>query len=166
VAATAKHFPGLGSATNAQDTDAGPVTLTVSLANLRAKDEAPHPAVIAAGVRLIMVSWAIYPALDAVFPAGLSPAVVQGELRGHLGYQGVTVTDAIEAGALTAFGSSEQRAVRAAQAGMDLLLCSARDVSQGQAVTSALASALDGGQLDPATFSTAVQRVTALRNSL
>jgi beta-N-acetylhexosaminidase len=166
VAATAKHFPGLGSATNAQDTDAGPVTLTVSLANLRAKDEAPYPAAIAAGVRLIMVSWAIYPALDAVFPAGLSPAVVQGELRGRLGYQGVTVTDVIEAGALTAFGSSAQRAVLAAQAGMDLLLCSARDVSQGQAVTSALASALDGGQLDPATFNTAVQRVTALRNSL
>jgi beta-N-acetylhexosaminidase len=78
----------------------------------------------------------------------------------------VTITDAIEAGALTAFGSSEQRAVLAAQAGMDLLLCSARDVSQGQAVTSALASALDGGHLNPATFNTAVQRVTALRNSL
>jgi beta-N-acetylhexosaminidase len=166
VAATAKHFPGLGSATEAQDTDAGPVTLPVSLASLRAKDEAPYPAAITAGVRLIMVSWAIYPALDAVFPAGLSPAVVQGELRGHLGYQGVTITDAIEAGALTAFGSSAQRAVLAAQAGMDLLLCSARDVSQGQAVTSALASALDGGQLDPANFNAAVQRVTALRNSL
>ena len=166
VAATAKHFPGLGSATEAQDTDAGPVTLPVSLASLRAKDEAPYPAAIAAGVRLIMVSWAIYPTLDAVFPAGLSPAVVQGELRGHLGYQGVTITDAIEAGALTAFGSAAQRAGLAAQAGMDLLLCSARAVSQGQAVTSALASALDAGQLDPATFNTAVQRVTALRNSL
>ena len=136
VAATAKHFPGLGSATTAQDTDTGPVTLTASLASLRAKDEAPYPAAIAAGVKLIMVSWAIYPALDAVYPAGLSPAVVQGELRGHLGYQGVTITDAIEAGALTSFGSYGQRAVLAAQAGMDLLLCSAQVVTQGQAVTS------------------------------
>jgi len=163
VAATAKHFPGLGAATNAQNTDTGPVTLTVPLSELRAKDEAPYPAAIAARVQLIMVSWAIYPALDATRPAGLSPAVVHGELRGRLGYQGVTITDALEAGALTAFGSYGQRAVLAAQAGMDLLLCSAQDPSEGQAVTSALASALDSGQLNPATFNAAVQRVTALR---
>jgi beta-N-acetylhexosaminidase len=96
----------------------------------------------------------------------LSSAVVQGELRGHLGYQGVTITDAIEAGALTSFGSYGQRAVLAAQAGMDLPLCSAQDVTQGQAVTSALASALDSGQLNPSAFNAAVQRVTALRNTL
>jgi len=166
VAATAKHFPGLGSATTSQNTDAGPVTLDVSLSALRAKDEAPYPVAITAGVKLIMASWAIYPALDASKPAGLSPAVIQGELRARLGYQGVTITDAIEAGALAAFGSYGQRAVLAAQAGMDLLLCSAQDPSQGQAVVTALAGALDGGQLDPATFTGAVQRVTALRNGL
>jgi beta-N-acetylhexosaminidase len=163
VAATAKHFPGLGSATKSQDTDTGPVTLTVSLSELRSKDEVPYPAAIAAGVRLIMVSWAIYTALDSTYPAGLSSTVVQGELRGRLGYQGVTITDALEAGALTAFGSYGQRAVLAAQAGMDLLLCSAQDPSEGQAVTSALASALDSGQLNSAAFDAAVQRVTALR---
>jgi beta-N-acetylhexosaminidase len=164
VAATAKHFPGLGSATTSQDTDTGPVTLTVSLSELRSKDEVPYPAAIAAGVRLIMVSWAIYPALDATYPAGLSSTVIQGELRGRLGYQGVTITDALEAGALTAFGSYGQRAVLAAQAGMDLLLCSAQDVTEGQEVTSALASALDSGQVNSATFGAAVQRVTALRD--
>jgi beta-N-acetylhexosaminidase len=164
VAATAKHFPGLGSATKSQNTDAGPVTLTVSLSQLRSKDEAPYPAAIAAGVRLIMASWAIYPALDATYPAGLSSTVVQGELRGRLGYQGVTVTDALEAGALAAFGSYGQRAVLAARAGMDLLLCSAQDPSEGQEVTSALASALDSGQLGSAAFNAAAQRVTALRN--
>jgi beta-N-acetylhexosaminidase len=163
VAATAKHFPGLGSATKSQDTDTGPVTLSVSLSELRSKDEAPYPAAIAAGVQLIMVSWAIYPALDATYPAGLSSTVVQSELRGRLGYQGVTITDALEAGALTAFGSYGQRAVLAAQAGMDLLLCSAQDPSEGQAVTSALASALDSVQLNSASFDAAVQRVTALR---
>ena len=148
VAATAKHFPGLGSATTAQNTDIRPVTLHVSLSGLRTKDEAP------------------YPALDARHPAGLSPAVIQGELRGRLHYRGVTVTDAIEAGALAAFGGFGNRAVLAARAGMDLLLCSAQDPSEGQAVVTALASALDGGQLDPATFSAAAQRVTALRNGL
>jgi beta-N-acetylhexosaminidase len=51
-------------------------------------------------------------------------------------------------------------------AGMDLLLCSAQDPTEGQSVVTALASALNGGQLDSATFNAAVQRVTALRNSL
>jgi len=166
VAATAKHFPGLGSAAKSQDTDTGPVTMTVSLPDLRSKDEVPYRAAIAARVRLIMVSWAIYPALDAANPAGLSSTVVQGELRGRLGYRGVTITDTLEAGALHAFGSFGQRAVLAARAGMDLLMCSAQDPSQGRAVTSALADALDSGQLDSATFNAAAQRVTALRGQL
>jgi beta-N-acetylhexosaminidase len=165
VAATAKHFPGLGSAATSQDTDAGPVTLDVSLSGLRGRDEVPYPAAIAAGVKLVMASWAVYPALDATHPAGLSTAWVQGELRGRLGFGGVTITDAIEAGALTAFGSYGQRAVLAAQAGMDLLLCSAQDPGEGQSVTSALASALESGQLGSTSFNAAVSRVTALRTS-
>jgi beta-N-acetylhexosaminidase len=166
VAATAKHFPGLGTATAAQNTDTGRVTLTESLSGLRARDEAPYPAAIAAGVKLVMASWAIYPALDARRPAGLSPAVIQDELRGRLGYRGVTITDAIEAGALAAFGSYAQRGVLAASAGMDLVLCSARDVSQGRAVVTALAGALGSGKLGAGGFNAAAQRVTALRNSL
>jgi len=56
--------------------------------------------------------------------------------------------------------------VLAAQAGMDLLLCSAQDPAQGQAVVTALAGALDSGQLNQAAFSAAVQRVTTLRAGL
>jgi beta-N-acetylhexosaminidase len=166
VAATAKHFPGLGSAATSQNTDLRPVTLHVPLSGLRSRDEVPYPAAIAAGVKLIMTSWAVYPALDAHRPAGLSPTVIQGELRGRLGYKGVTITDAIEAGALAAFGTSAQRAVLAARAGMDLLLCSAQNPAQGQAVVKALATALDRGQLGRTAFNAAVGRVTALRNGL
>jgi beta-N-acetylhexosaminidase len=166
VAATGKHFPGLGSATKSQNTDTGPVTLTVSLSTLRSKDEVPYPAAISAGVKLIMVSWATYTAFDRRNPAGLSTTVVQSELRSRLGYSGVTITDALEAGALSAFGTTGQRAVLAAQAGMDLILCSARDVTQGQSATTALANALDAGTLDATAFNAAVNRVTSLRNSL
>jgi beta-N-acetylhexosaminidase len=166
VAATAKHFPGLGSATKSQNTDNGPVTLTVSLTKLRSVDEVPYPSAISAGVKLVMVSWAVYPALDAKRPAGLSPTVIGQELRGRNAFTGVTITDALEAGALSAFGPTGQRAVTAAGAGMDLILCSAQDPSQGETATAALASALGSGQLDPATFTTSVNRVTALRASL
>jgi hypothetical protein len=166
VAATAKHFPGLGSATASENTDEGPVTLPLPLETLRDVDEAPYPDAIAAGVELVMVSWGTYPALDDQYPAGLSAAVVQGELRERLGFGGVTITDAVEAGALAVFGSYGERAVLAARAGMDLLLCSARDISQGQSVVTALASALESGQINAGDFNAAVQRITALRNDL
>jgi beta-N-acetylhexosaminidase len=166
VAATARHFPGLGAASADQDTARGPVTVDASLAGLRGKDEAPYSDAIAAGVKLVMGSWATYPALDAAYPAGLSAAVVHSELRTRLGYQGVTITDALEAGALNAFGAIDRRAVLAAQAGMDVIVCSARDVTQGEDATTALVNALATGQLDPSAFQAAVDRVTALRNSL
>jgi beta-N-acetylhexosaminidase len=166
VAATAKHFPGLGAAAGSQNTDLGPVTLEQSLGSVRTVDEAPYPAAIAAGVRLVMVSWAVYPALDRHRPAGLSPAVVGGELRKRLGFRGVTVTDALEAGALQAYGSIANRSVLAARAGMDLLLCSQQQVAQGSAARGALAAAYLGGQLNRAAFRAAVQRIIALRTSL
>ncbi|MFJ9843130.1 glycoside hydrolase family 3 N-terminal domain-containing protein [Kitasatospora sp. NPDC101155] len=166
VAATAKHFPGLGSAAQDENTDLRPVTLPVPLSQLRTRGEAPYRAAITAGVRLVMASWAIYPALDPDHPAGLSPTVIQGELRDRLGFDGVTITDALEAGALTAFGDTGTRAVTAAAAGMDLLLCSDRDPQQAEDAAAALAAALDSGRLDRAAFAEAVTRVDALRDAL
>ncbi|MEV6978618.1 glycoside hydrolase family 3 N-terminal domain-containing protein [Kitasatospora sp. NPDC093806] len=166
VLATAKHFPGLGAAAREENTDERPVILSVPLSDLRARGEEPYRAAIAAGVRLVMTSWAVYPALDAYLPAGLSRTIVQGELRERLGFDGVTVTDALEAGALKAFGDVGDRAVAAADAGMDLLLCSARDVRQGDAAVEALATALDSGRLDATAFGEAVHRVDGLRASL
>ena len=165
VAATAKHFPGLGAASAGQNTDIGPVTLNLSLATIRSVDEAPFAAAIAAGVKLVMASWAVYPAIGAR-PAGLSPNVVQGELRNRLHFTGVTITDALEAGALTAYGSTQNRTLHAALAGMDLMLCSAQHVTQGQRASSELAAAYSNGTLNGPTFLAAVNRVIALRQSL
>jgi beta-N-acetylhexosaminidase len=166
VAATAKHFPGLGAAGRGQNTDTGPVTVAVSLTRLRGVDEVPYSTAIAAGVKLVMLSWAVYPALDPNRPAGLSPIVVGSELRDRLQFRGVTITDALEAKALQGIGDTSRRAVLAAQAGMDLVLCAARDVTQGESATAALAGALTNGQLDPGAFRAAVDRVTGLRSSL
>ena len=166
VAATAKHFPGLGTASTDEDTDNVPVTLDEPLSQLRAVDELPYQSAISVGVDLIMVSWAVYPAFDPNHPAGMSTAVVQQELRGRLGYTGVTITDALEAKALNAYGSPGERAVDSASAGMDLLLCSSGSVSQGQEATDALASALEGGQLSNSSFDAAVSRIDALRQKL
>ena len=166
VAATAKHFPGLGAAGAAQNTDEQPVTLHVPLSALHRTDEYPYKAAIRAGVKLVMVSWAVYPALDPRVPAGLSAKVVGGELRQRLGFTGVTITDALEAGALRAYGTTWHRAILAAGAGMDLILCSAQQAAQGNQARIALSKDYQQGKLDRAAFQAAVQRVLALRSSL
>jgi len=112
------------------------------------------------------VSWAVYPALDPGRPAGLSPAVVGGELRQRLGFTGVTITDALEAGALKAYGSTRRRATMAAGAGMDLILCSAQRPGQGYQARIALSKSYRHEGLDQAAFRAAVQRILALRASL
>ena len=165
VAATAKHFPGLGAAARNQNTDTRPVTLNLSLARIRSTDEVPFHAAIQAGVKLVMVSWAVYPSVGAR-PAGLSPNVVQGELRNHLKFTGVTITDALEAGALRPYGSTGNRARFAALAGMDLLLCSAQHVAQGQQARGELVKDYRAGTLNGAAFRASVNRVIALRQSL
>jgi beta-N-acetylhexosaminidase len=166
VAATVKHFPGLGRANAGDNTDTRAVTITTAAATLRGVDEAPYPRSIAAGAKLVMLSWAVYTALDPNRPAGLSQTVVQQELRARQGFTGVTITDALEAGALQAYGSTGNRAVLAAGAGADLILASARDVGQGDEAADALAGALADGTLDSTAFGQALTRVNALRASL
>ena len=168
VAATAKHFPGLGDAAQAQNTDARPVTLGLSLSQLRTVDEAPYRQAISAGVKLVMTSWAVYPALDPNRPAGLSPVVIQRELRDHLGFRGVTVTDGIDAGAVVPYGNLARRGLLAAQAGADLILCAATNPanntpSLGRTVLTAIASAITRGQISPRSAQQAYARVIALR---
>jgi beta-N-acetylhexosaminidase len=75
VAATAKHFPGLGRAT--QTTDEQPVSIPALSAELNA-DLEPFRAAIDAGVELVMVSTASYPNLGSKKQAAFSPAIVQG----------------------------------------------------------------------------------------
>jgi beta-N-acetylhexosaminidase len=166
VAAAAKHFPGLGTAASTQNTDLRPVTLPVSLQALRTIDEYPYQAAITAGVKLVLVSWAIYPALDPARPAGLSPTIIGGELRRRLGFTGVTITDALEAGALQPFGTIGNRATLAAQAGMDLILCSAQQATEGEQARTALQKGYQSGTLGQAPFQAALKRVLALKSSL
>ena len=168
VAATAKHFPGLGAATAEQDTDTGPVTLDLPASEIRSVDEFPYQVAISAGVKLVMVSWAVYPALDPRNPAGLSSTIIHDELRGRLGFRGVTITDALGAGALNAYGNFGQRALMAAHAGADLLLCTtgalnAETLPDGIDALEALAAAIAEHRLDRIYAEAAAARVIALR---
>lgn len=167
VAAAVKHFPGLGAATSAQDTDARPVTINLSLNELRSVDEEAFRKAIAGGVSMVMPSWALYPALDATYPSGVSQAWLLGELRQRLGFGGVIISDAIEAGGLNMFGSDVGfRARLAVNAGQDVILAAARDVTQGKNVTNALIRNINNGSIPLSNFQASTARIAALRKSL
>jgi beta-N-acetylhexosaminidase len=121
VLPVAKHFPGLGAATT--NTDRAGARIDRTRAQLAA-ELAPFRAAIAAGAPLVMLGHARYPALDPHAIASQSHAIATGLLRGELGFEGVAMTDSLEARAALAptGGDVGAAAVRSLRAGADLLL--------------------------------------------
>lgn len=123
VATTVKHFPGLGGAT--VNTDDGPATIDRTREQLQA-DLEPFRSAIAAGTEFVMAGSATYPALDGLHIASQSPAIIDGVLRRELGFDGVVMTDSLEAAAVQAVGDVEQAAVASVAAGVDVILTTGR----------------------------------------
>jgi beta-N-acetylhexosaminidase len=158
VAATAKHFPGLGDARI--NTDNAVQKIRLPAAKLRSTDEQPFASFAQGGGAMVMLSTAIYPALSGK-PAALSRAIATGELRDRLGFQGVSITDALGSVSARAVGGPAKTALAAARAGTDLVLFT--DVGDAARAQRALARALGNGSLGRAEFEASVNRVLALR---
>jgi beta-N-acetylhexosaminidase len=124
VAATAKHFPGLGGATT--NTDFGSATIERSAQQIRDEDLVPFRAAIGAGVPLVMAGHALYPALDGERIASQSQPVIQGLLRDELGFDGVVITDSTEAKAVQEITGVQEAALRNIRAGVDIVLTTGR----------------------------------------
>lgn len=154
AAATAKHFPGVGSATI--DTDNKLDELRPTSAQLKSA-LSPYRSLIPRGLDSVMLSTAGFPAYDRTgTPTALSRPIVQGLLRRSLGFTGVTITDALG----TPTGHDEVTAgVRAARAGADVLLYT--DSAPGE--LTALQRALATGALSSAEARASYNRIVALK---
>jgi beta-N-acetylhexosaminidase len=161
VAATAKHFPGLGSAR--QNTDFAVQRVGLPKATLRTVDEAPYRSFVGAGGEMVMIASAIYPALSPM-PAAFSRSIATGELRERLGFEGVSITDALGSVAVADFGGPAKAGIAAARAGTDLLLFT--DFRAGARAGDALLRGLRSGALERAGFEASAERVLRLRHSL
>ena len=160
IAATAKHFPGLGS--TSVNTDNGIAVTDESRAEFERNDLPPFRAAIAAGVDEIMAAHIVAPALDpSGAPASLSNPIVTGILRDELHYDGVVVTDALSAAALADVDPA-QRAVRAIEAGDDELLMPT-DLAAAEA---AVLDAVHSGVLSEARIDQSVRRILRLKQRL
>lgn len=165
VAATVKHFLGLGTVN--QDTHHGLGIVDLERGPLERGPLAPFRAAVEAGARVVMSAHVAVPAVtgDATLPATLAPAVMRGLLRGELGFDGVTISDALDMRAL-AQGEGQADQVRAAvNAGVDLLLCAA-DRDATVRIERALVEGAASGAFDEAGLAASARRVAALRSWL
>ena len=160
VAPTAKHFPGLGAA--GLNTDAAVQRIGLSVRRLRRFDELPYRRFAAGGGRdrLVMLSSAIYPAF-AGRPAAFTASIARRELRARLGFDGVSITDALETASTDALGGPTRAARLAARAGTDLLLFAGFDSAKRAAKT--LRTVLERRR---GRFVESVERVLGLRSRL
>ena len=125
IAATAKHFPGLGLASG--NTDKGRIVIRAAAWKLH-QGLLPFQAAVQAGAKLVMVATAVYPKLDgSKKPAALSNTIISGLLRKRLGFKGVTVTDSLTAPAADRIPHT---ATKAMLAGSDLLIFGAESASE------------------------------------
>lgn len=162
VDVTIKHFPGLGRVTANTDTDAG-VTDDVTT-----RDD-PSVEVFASGIdagaAFVMTSTAVYTQIDPDRPAAFSPVVVDGMLRGDLGYEGVVITDDVSAAAQVQAWSPAERAVLTIEAGGDVVLASA-DPSVVAEMAEALVERAASDDAFAEKVDAAVERVLAAKERL
>jgi len=120
--ATAKHFPGHGDVNS--DSHLTPAMVPGDRGELERTELVPFRAAIAADVGSIMPGHLIVPALepDATIPATLSSRILTGMLRGEMKFKGLIVTDAMDMGGVISLYPQGEAAVRAVEAGADVIL--------------------------------------------
>ena len=165
VAACAKHFPGHGD--TAQDSHHALPVIDRSLAELRERELVPFAAAIAAGTKSIMSSHIMLPQLDAERPATLSRGILQGLLRDELGFDGVIISDALDMKGASGDIGIPEAAVRALDAGCDLLCIGTRNTDeQLRDVENVILAAIEDGRLSLARVEDAASRVHCLAAEL
>ena len=160
VAASAKHFPGLGN--TPVDTHLALAVIEGDLDYLWDQDLVPFRAAVAAGVASVMVSHVKFAALDAEYPATLSPVIVKRLLREEIGYTGIACSDSMEMKAISDHYGAGELAVLAALAGLDLLHYS-HYIADQEGAYNALLDAAHSGRLPLAVIDAANARIAAFK---
>ena len=121
VLTTVKHFPGHGD--TATDSHMNLATITADRQRLDALEFVPFRSAIEHGVDAVMTAHIDVPALDGPdVPATLSSKIMTTVLRDEFGFKGLIVTDALEMGGIARGFGVGDAAVKAVQAGADVLL--------------------------------------------
>jgi beta-N-acetylhexosaminidase len=154
VLTTAKHFPGHGD--TAVDTHLRLATIDADRERLERLELPPFRDAIEAGVDSVMTAHVAVPALaPADLPATLAPQILTGLLRDQLGFKGLVVTDALEMDSIAKGYSSGDAAVRAIEAGADVLLMP----TDPDAAIRAVVAAVESGRVTRTRIRESVARI-------
>jgi|GEM_PF-875317 len=118
ISATVKHFPGLGRVTANTDTATGVTDTQTTRYDAYVQ---PYADAVQQGVPIVMVSLAYYSKIDPNNPAAFSSTVINGMIRGDLGFAGVVMSDSLGASQVTPWTPAD-RALNFFTAGGDLAL--------------------------------------------
>ena len=158
VLTTVKHFPGHGD--TAVDSHMNMPTITADRDRLERVELVPFKAAIAAGVDSVMTAHIAVPALSPPeIPATLSPAILMDLLQTELGFKGIIVTDALEMAGIVKSFSTGDAAVRALEAGADVLLMP----TDPEAVVKAVTAAVQSGRLTRRRIQESVVKILAAK---
>lgn len=143
IGATVKHYPGLGAVTGNTDfTTEGILDTTTTL-----DDEeigAFNTTIKQAKPAMVMMSLATYQRIDSSAPAAFSSKIIDGTLRGSVGYDGVVISDSLSAAAVSGIATKDL-GVRLVDAGGDLAC-----IGDTSYVTPILDGIIARAQSDPA----------------
>ncbi|HVM33431.1 MAG TPA: glycoside hydrolase family 3 N-terminal domain-containing protein, partial [bacterium] len=158
VAAAAKHFPGESLAS--QNPHEAPALAREPLDRIRSRDLVPYRRLITGGLDAVMLSHVTYAAIDPDHPASLSPKVIQGLLRGELGFKGLVICDDLQMGAIRKNLTVEEAALQAVNAGVDLIIATG-DTSE--ALLDGLVAAAREGKISLAQARESYGRIQTIR---
>ena len=160
VRTTLKHFPGIGSSTTNTDFGVADVTKTWSPRELE-----PFRRLAAAGlVDVVMAGHVVNGRIDEGRPASLSRGTLD-LLRGDVGWEGIVVTDDLQAAAITQKFGADEAILLALEAGNDLLLLANQQVYDPgvvKGVVSVVLGAMAHGRIPGARIEEAWNRVQAM----
>ena len=159
VLTTAKHFPGHGD--TAVDTHLQLATIPADRKHLDDVELAPFRSAVAHGVDAVMTAHLAVPAVTGDIPATFSEVMLTQILRGDLGFKGIIVSDAMDMGGIKNYSSGDA-AVKAIQAGVDVLLMPSDPV----AAINAVVAAVQQGRIPKSRIDQALERVLAAKEKL
>jgi len=156
-----KHFPGHGSV--AVDSHSELPVLSLTRGELFGRDILPFESAISAGADMLMTAHIALPGITGNNdPATISDKVVNGLLRGELGYDGVVITDSFRMSGISDLGDEPGQSLRAIGAGCDIIL----DPQDPYKLLSALNGKASAGGLDEGAILEAAGRIISLKKSL
>ncbi|MEO1288783.1 MAG: glycoside hydrolase family 3 protein, partial [Chloroflexota bacterium] len=159
VLATIKHFPGHGD--TLADSHLELPTLNLSADDLLARELRPFVDAIQVDVGAVMVAHIHFPLIDdSIIPSSLSTNIIDGLLRDNLAYDGLVITDALDMDAIDTVYSPAESAIRAIEAGNDLILLGAHISPENQSeAMQAVVDAVRNDDISEDRINTSVDRI-------